>query len=228
MASGNPLWGTERIRGELLKLGLVVSARSIRRYRGRTSRPPSLAWRTFLRNELAGIWAADLLVVQTLTFKTLYVLFFIQHQRRQLVHLNVTAHPTVAWVWQQLLNATPDGRQPRYLIHDRDAVYGVDFDARLGDLGIRGIRTPVLAPKANAVAERMVRTFRRECLDHLIVLNEHQLLRVLSDFVAYYNRDRPHRSLGLRTPEARDRPKSGALRCHPILGGLHHSYEWAA
>jgi transposase InsO family protein len=169
-----------------------------------------------------------LLVVQTLTFKTLYVLFFIQHQRRQLVHLNVTAHPTVAWVWQQLLNATPDGRQPRYLIHDRDGVYGVDFDARLGGLRIQGIRTPVLAPKANAVAERMVRTFRRECLDHLIVLNEDQLLRILSEFVAYYNRDRPHRSLGLGTPEVRDRPKSGVLRCHPILGGLHHSYEWAA
>jgi putative transposase len=229
MASDNPLWGTERIRGELLKLGLIWSARSIRRYRRpRTSRPPSLAWRTFLRNELAGIWAADLLVVQTLTFKTLYVLFFIRHQRRGLVHLNVTPHPTVAWVWQQLLNATPDGRQPRYLIHDGDGVYGLDFDARLGGLGIRGIRTPVLAPKANAVAERMVRTFRRECLDHLIVLNQDQLLTILREFVAYYNRDRPHRSLGLGTPEVRDRRKSGVLRCHSILGGLHHSYEWAA
>src|SRR6266852_3457482 len=135
MAGENPLWGTERIRGELLKLGLVVSARSIRRYRRRQpARPPSLAWRTFLQNEIAGIWAADLLVVQTLTFKTLYVLFFIQHQRRRLVHLNVTTHPTVAWVWQQILNATPDGRQPRQLIHDGDGVYGVDFDARLGGL----------------------------------------------------------------------------------------------
>jgi transposase InsO family protein len=229
MASDNPLWGTERIRGELLKLGLIVSARSIRRYRRpRTSLPPSPAWHSFLRNELAGIWAADLLVVQTLTFKTLYVLFFIQHQRRRLVHLNVTAHPTVAWVWQQLLNATPDGRQPRYLIHDCDGVYGADFDARLGELSIRGIRTPVLAPKANAVAERMVRTFRRECLDHLIVLNEHQLLGILSEFVAYYNRDRPHRSLGLRTPEDRDRCKSGVLSCRSILGVRHHSYEWAA
>jgi transposase InsO family protein len=99
---------------------------------------------------------------------------------------------------------------------------------RLGGLGIHGIRTPVLAPQANAVAERMVRTFRRECLEHLIVLNEDQLLRILSEFVAYYNRDRPHRSLGLGTPEVRDRPKSAVLRCYPILGGLHHSYEWAA
>ncbi len=229
MASENPLWGTERIRGELLKLGLVVSARSIRRYRRpRMARPPSLAWRTFLRNQIAGIWAADLLVVQTLTFKTLYVLFFIAHAGRHLVHFNVTEHPGVAWVWQQLLNATPHGKQPRYLIHDRDGVYGIDFDARVGWLGIRGIRTPVMAPRANAVAERMVGTFRRECLDHLIVLNEPQLRSLLREFIAYYNRDRPHRSLALRTPEVMDRRQAGKLVCRSILGGLHHSYEWAA
>ena len=184
MAGENPLWGTERIRGELLKLGLVVSARSIRRYRRRQPPPPpSLAWRTFLHNEIAGIWAVDLLIVQTPTFKTLYVLFFIEHARRHLVHFNVTKHPAVAWVWQQLLNATPDRKQPRFLVHDRDGVYGVDFDARMRRLGICGIRTPVMAPKANAVAERMVGTFRRECLDHLIVLNELQLRSVLSEFV---------------------------------------------
>lgn len=229
MASDNPLWGTERIRGELLKLGLIVSARSIRRYRRPVpARPPSLVWRTFLRNEITGIWAADLFVVQMLTFKTLYVLFFIEHARRHLVQFNVTKHPTVAWVWQQLLNATPEGRQPRYLVHDRDGVYGVDFDARLRRLGIRGIRTPVMAPKANAVAERMVGTFRRECLDYMIVLNQQQLQSRLSEFVAYYNRDRPHRSLALRTPEVTERATSGALRCRAILGGLHHSYEWAA
>ena len=227
MASENPLCGTERIRGELLKLGIVVSARSIRRYRRRTARPPSLAWRTFLRNQIAGIWAADLLVVQTLTFKTLNVLFFIEHARRHLVHINVTKHPTLAWVWQQLLNATPDGKQPLYLIHDRDGVYVADFDALVGRLGIRGIRTPVRAPRANAVAERMV-AFRRECLDHLIVLDEQQLRSLPSEFVAYYNRDRPHRSLALRTPEVRDHRKSGHLVCRAILGGPHHSYEWAA
>jgi transposase InsO family protein len=229
MARENPLWGTERIRGELLKLGLVVSARSIRRYRrARPARPPSQAWRTFLRNELAGIWAADLFVVQTLTFKTLYVLFFLQHQRRQLVHFNVTAHPTVAWVWQQLLNATPEASQPRHLIHDRDAVYGADFGQRTARLGIRSVRTPIRAPKANAVAERMVETFRRECLDHLIVLNEDQLWATLREFVGYYNRDRPHRSLRLEAPEVGERPKGGTIRRRPILGGLHHAYEWAA
>ncbi len=229
MGVENPLWGTERIRGELLKLGLVVSARSIRRYRRpQTARPPSLAWRTFLRNEIAGIWAADLFVVQTLTFKTLYVLFFIEHARRHLVQFNVTQHPTVAWIWQQLLNATPEGRQPRYLIHDRDGVYGVDFDARLGRLGTRGIRTPVMAPRANAVAERMVETFRRECLDHMIILNQDHLDAILREFINYYNVDRPHRSLWLDTPEVRQRPKVGVFHCRPILGGLHHAYERAA
>ena len=229
MASENPLWGTERIRGELLKLGLAVSARSIRRYRHpHTARPPSQAWRTFLANEIAGIWAADLFVVQTLTFRTLYVLFFVRHERRRLIHFNVTTHPTVAWVWRQLLNATPEGRQPRYLIHDRDAVYGQDFGKRTARLGIRSVRTPIRAPRANAVAERMVETFRRECLDHLIILNEGHLQSVLGEFVAYYNRDRPHRTLRLETPVLKGRVVGKTLACRPILGGLHHSYEWAA
>jgi transposase InsO family protein len=130
--------------------------------------------------------------------------------------------------WQQLLDATPDDKQPRFLIHDRDGVNGADFDARMGRLSILGIRTPVMAPRANAVAERMVGTFRRECLDHLIVLNEQQLRSRLSEFIAYYNRDRPHRSLALRTPDVTDRRQTGKLVCRPILGGLHHSYEWAA
>ena len=229
MASENPLWGTQRIRGELLKLGLVVSARSIRRYRRpRTARPPSQAWRTFLANEIAGIWAADLFVVQSLTFRTLYVLFFVRHERRRLIHFNVTMHPTVAWVWQQLLNATPEGRQPCYLIHDRDAVYGQDFGKRTARLGIRSVRTPIRAPRANAVAERMVGAFRRECLDHLIILNAGHLQSVLGEFVAYYNRDRPHRTLRLQTPVLKERIVGKTLSCRPILGGLHHSHAWAA
>jgi hypothetical protein len=124
MASANPLCGTERIRGELLKLGIVVSSRSIRRYRRRrNSRPPSQSWRTFLANHAQAIWAADLFVVQTLTFQTLYVIFFISHGSRQLVHFEVTANPNAAWVWRQLIEATPWDRKPRYLIHDRDRVW---------------------------------------------------------------------------------------------------------
>ena len=229
MAAENPTWGTQRIRGELMKLGIVASARSIRRYRLRTSsRPPSQTWRTFLANQAHGIWASDLLVVQTIGFRTLYVLFFVSHARRELVYLNVTSSPTAAWVWQQLLNATPWGRQPRHLIHDRDNVYSRNFDSKLADLGVAGIRTPYRAPKANAIAERLVGTLRRECLDHVIVVNESHLVRLLREFAAYYNRDRPHRSLDLHPPRPCSVGSTGPIVSRPILGGLHHVYSRAA
>jgi len=166
MARDNPGWGAERIRGELLELGIAVSTTSVQRYRRRgPARPPDQTWRTFLRNHRPSIWAVDLLTVQTLTFKTLYVLVFLSHARRELVHLNVTANPTAAWVWRQLIAATPWARTPRYLVRDRDAVYGRDFVRRACGLGIETLLTPVRAPRANAVAERLVGTLRRECLD---------------------------------------------------------------
>jgi transposase InsO family protein len=232
MAFENPTWGTQRIRGELLKLGITVSARSIRRYRTRTSnRPPTQTWRTFLGNQAKGIWAADLLVVQTIGFRTLYVLFFVSHARRELISLNVTASPTAAWVWQQLINATPWNRRPIHLIHDRDNAYGKDFDTRLAALGVIGIRTPYRAPKANAIAERLVGTLRRECLDHIIVLNEEHLVRILREFAAYYNLDRPHRTLA-HSPPIRPNVTGpslrGAIVSRPVLGGLHHVYSRAA
>ena len=153
----NRLWGTERIRGELLKLGIVVSNRSIRRYRWRKPRPEgSQAWRTFLRNHIDGIWAADLFVIQTVGYRVLYVILFISHRRRELVHFNVTPSPTVAWVWRQLIEATAWTRLPSHLIHDRDAVYGRDFEIRTRALGIIGVQTPRRAPNANAIAERIV------------------------------------------------------------------------
>jgi putative transposase len=163
MATENPAWGSERIRGELLKLGIAVSKRSVQEYRRRgPARPPNQTWRTFLRNHRPSIWAVDLLTVQTLTFKTLYVLLFVAHGRRELVHWNVTASPTAAWVWRQLIEATPWGQVPRYLIRDRDAVYGGHFVPRARRLGIETLLTPVRAPRANAVAERLVGTLRRE------------------------------------------------------------------
>ena len=164
----------------------------------------------------------------TLTFKTLYVLVFIAHGRRQLVHVNVTAHPTAAWVWRQLIEATPWGHKPRHLLRDRDAVYGRDFRQRARRMGIDSIATPVRAPRANAVVERVIGTLRRECLDHMIVLNEQQLRSVLTEFVAYYNRERPHRTLGLQTPENRSRMAIGPIRSRPVLNGLHYVYERAA
>ena len=144
------------------------------------------------------------------------------------MHVNVTANPTAAWVWQQLIEATPWGHQPRHLLHDRDAVYGRDFRQRAKRIGIDSIATPVRAPQANAIAERVIGTLRRECLDHLIVLDEQHLSSVLGEFVAYYNRERPHRTLGLQTPERRARPTTGPIRSRPVLNGLHHVYERAA
>jgi transposase InsO family protein len=228
MARDNPLWGSERIRGELLKLGVAVSNRSIRRYRWRPPRGPSQTWRTFLRNHAHTTWAADLFTVPTVTFRTLYVLFFITHGRRELVHLAVTAHPTAAWVWRQLVEATARGRRPRHLVRDRDAVYGGGFIGRARGLGIETVLTPVRAPRANAIAERVVRTLRNECLDHLIPLDERHLRTILAEYVAYYNAERPHRSLDLEPPLTRARLTNGSIRARPVLGGLHHVYHRAA
>jgi transposase InsO family protein len=229
MSRENRLWGTERIRGELLKLGVVVSNRSIRRYRWRgPAGSPSQTWRTFLRNHAHHLWAADLFTVPTLTYKTLYVLVFIAHGRRKLVHVNVTANPTAAWVWRQLLGATPWGHKPRHLLRDRDAVYGRDFRQRAQRIGIDAIATPVRSPRANAVVERVIGTLRRECLDHLIVLDEQHLASVLAEFTRFYNQECPHRTLDLQTPEARPRPVTGPIRSRPMLNGLHYAYERAA
>jgi len=229
MSRDNPLWGTVRIRGELLKLAIVVSNRSIRRYRWRgPKRERSQTWRTFLRNQIKGIWAADLFVVQTIGFQSLYVFFFIGHQRRELIQCKVTASPTAAWIWRQLIEATAWGRQPRYLIRDRDNVYGADFGSKLAGIGIEDHQTPYRAPLANSVAERVVRTFRQECPDHVIVLNERHLLTLLTEFLHYYNRDRPHRTLDLQTPVP-SRPKAHrVVVSRAILGGLHHAYGRAA
>jgi transposase InsO family protein len=229
MACDNPRWGSERIRGELLKLGLVVSKRSIQRYRRRgPAHPSNQTWRTFLTNHRHHLRAADLLTVQTLTFKTLSVLAFIAHDRRELVHVNVTANPTAAWVWRQLIEATPWGNKPRHLLHDHDAVYGRDFRPRARRIGIDAIATPIASPRANAVIERFLGTLRRECLDHLLILDEQHLRSVLTEFVRYYNLERPHRTLRLETPVPALRSVEGSVRSRPVLGGLHHIYERVA
>ena len=229
MSHENPLRGTERIRGELLKLGIMVSNRSIRRYRELgPRRPPSQTWRTFLPNHRPQIWATDLFTVPTLTFRTLYVLMFIAHDRRQLVHIHVTAHPTAAWIWRQFIQATPWGTTPKYLIRDRDRAYGPEFAGRACSVGTKTLITRIRAPRANAVAERVIGTLRRECLDHVIVLNEAHLLAILREFVAYYNADRPHRTLSLEPPVPAARAHTDHIRSRAVLGGLHHVYERVA
>ena len=224
----NPTWGTRRIEGELHQLGLTVSRSTIQRYGPRPA--PSPSWRTFLRLHAAEIWACDFFTVQTLTFRTLHVFFVIAHDRRTLTHWNVTRHPTAAWVWQQIREATPWGRHPRYLIRDRDAKFGGDFVPRARAMGIETILTPFRAPQANAIAERVVGTLRRECLDHVIVLNERHLRRLLREYVVFYNAARPHQALE-QTPPGGDRGHSACgtrIVGKPVLGGLHHVYRWAA
>jgi transposase InsO family protein len=231
LSEENRRWGTERIRGELLKLGIVVGNGSIRRSRWRPApRPPSQTWGTFLRNHAHAIWAADLLTVQTLTCRTLSVLCFISHGRRELLRVAVTAHPTAAWVWRQLIEVTPWGRHPDSLVRDRDRVYGGDFVPRAARHGIDTLLTPFRAPQANAIAERVVRTLRNEGLDHALILNERHLRRVLDEYVAYYNTERPHRSLALEPPlpASRSPVSTGVISSRPVLGGLHHAYHRAA
>ena len=180
---------------------------------------------TFLTNHAQAIWAADLLTVHTLTFRTRSVLFFRSHGRRELVHLQVTAHPTAAWVGRQLIEATPWGRQPPSLLRDRDRGYGSDFGSRAEARGIQTRLTSFRAPKANAIAERIVPTLRHEGRDHLLIFDEPHLRRVLTEDVAYDNTDRPHRRVALTPPlPASHRPvPAGAIRSRPVLGGLHHS-----
>ena len=229
MTRENPRWGHMRVLGELRKLGFRVSLQTVRRYRRDVPRDPGQSWRTFLTNHRPQIWAADFFTVQTLTFQTLYVFFFIAHGRRPLVHFNVTGHPHSEWVWRQLVEATPWGEGPRFLLRDRDRSYGRDFVARARRIGIEKVLTPIATPQANAIAERLVGTLRRECLDHLVVMNERHLRRVLREFTAHYNESRPHRSLELTPPSGppggRNPPdRRGRVRSRSVLGGLTHEY----
>jgi len=221
-----------RIVGELQALGYHVSGRTVSRYRRLLrQRPPSQNWRTFLRNHGSEIWAVDLFTVQTLALRTLYAIVFIAHGRRRIVNVKVTEHPTAQWIWRQLIEATPWNTRPQYLLRDHDRSYGKDFIQRAARIGIATIVTPIHAPNANAVAERVIGTLRRECLDHMIVVNERHLMRVLREYVEHYNAKRPHRSLTLDSPDGRPPqpiPLSGRVVSQPVLGGLHQGYEWVA
>lgn len=236
MAEENPLWGQVRIMGELLKLGCVVSPRTVRKYMRRPwIGTPSPRWREFLTQHARDIWACDFLTVRTLTFQTLYVFFLIRHDTREIVHARVTRQPTAVWTGQQIVNACFEREPPRYLIRDRDSIFGNEFGRRMKSLGVREIKTPVRSPKANAVAERFVGTSRRECLDHVFVFNERHLQKLLAEFVDYYNRQRPHRSLDLRppcpdpaTPSTVATGPPHRVVAEPVLGGLHHVYRRAA
>ena len=236
MAAENVLWGQKRIQAELARLGYLVSARTVAKYMRRVRRgPPSPNWRTFLAAHAREIWACDFFCVQTILFRTIYVFFIIHHASREIVHVRTTRHPTSEWTGRQIVEACGwDREPPRFLIHDRDSRYGIAFDLRLKALGIRSVRTPFRSPQANAIAERWVKSVRTESLDHYLILNERHLPRILTEYVTWCNRWRPHRSLGQQPPcpempAVRFSIRNGTgITARPVLGDLHHVYEAAA
>ncbi len=235
MATNNRLWGAERIRGELLKLGLRVCKRTIQKYmRGvRRHQPRGQKWSTFLRNHATRVWACDFLQVIDLFFRPLFAFFMIELKSRKVIHVGVTRSPTDAWVAQHLREATLYGQSPKYLIRDNDSKFGPSFARVARTSGIKILKTPYRAPRANAICERYLRSVRQECLDHLLILQEKQLQRVLNAYVTYFNQARPHQGIGQHIPEPSRSPLSShqadeKVIAHPLMGGLHHDYRWAA
>ena len=240
MARDNPSWGEDRIADELsLKLGIHVSPRTVRKYLT-TERPgggsSDQRWATFVRNHAKAIVACDFLVSITATFQILYVFVAMEIGSRRILHFNVTAHPTAEWTTQQFREILADPHPYRFVVHDRDSIFSSSLDATLKDFGVRPIRTPIRAPKANAYCERLVGTIRRECLDYLIPINDRHLRVILKEFVCHYNRGRPHSALGPGIPEPIQASVPAGVHRHklptgfrvaskPVLGGLHHEYR---
>jgi len=224
MSIDNPLWGAPRIHGELLKLGFDVAQSSVAKYMVKRSGPPSQGWHTFLRNHAPDIAAMDLFVVPTIGFSLLYAFVVVRLDRRDLVWVNVTTKPTAGWVARQLTEAFPWEAAPRYLIRDRDRIYGAVVTRRLRAMGIRDKPTAPASPWQNGFAERLIGSIRRECVDHFIVLGEAHLHRILRNYARYYNVMRTHRSLDKDAPISRPVQRTGIIKSHPVLGGLHHHY----
>jgi transposase InsO family protein len=224
MSIENPLWGAPRIHGELLKLGFEVAQSSVAKYIVKRRVPPSQGWRTFLRNHAPDIAAMDLFVVPTIGFDLLYALVIVRLDRRDLVWINVTTNPTAEWVARQITEAFPWDMAPGYMIRDRDRVYGTVVTRRLRAMGIRDKPIAPASPWQNGFAERLIGSIRRECLDHIIVLGEVHLRRILKSYARYYNETRTHLALDKDAPLSRTVKRAGRILCRPILGGLHHEY----
>jgi transposase InsO family protein len=227
MSRENPLWGAPRIHGELLKLGIDIGETSVNKYMVRRRNPPSQTWRTFLENHIKSTVSIDFFTVPTIRFQVLYVFLVLAHDRRRIVHFNVTAHPTAEWTAQQLREAFPFEEVPKYLLRDRDRIFGVDFTKQVEDLGIEEVLSAPRSPWQRAYIERVIGSIRRECLDHVIVFHEESLYRHVKAFVEYYHQSRTHLSLEKDTPGGRPAqpPGLGRVIALPQVGGLHHRYE---
>jgi len=227
MSLANPLGGAPRIHGELLQLGIPLSQATVAKYRVHTRKPPSQTWRAFLNHHVTQLASTDFFVVPTVTFRVLFVFGVLAHHRRRVIHFNVTAHPTSEWTAQQVAEAFPWDTAPRYLLHDRDSIYGDVFRRRVRGMAIREVLTAPRSPWQNPYVERLIGSLRRECVDHLIVFNESSLRRTLKSYFAYYHGARTHLSLEKDAPETRpvQPPELGSVVELPEVGGLHHRYE---
>jgi transposase InsO family protein len=223
----NPLWGAPRLHGELVKLGIDIGETSVGKYLVRGRRPPSQTWRTFLENHVKTMVSVDLFAVPTIRFQVLYVFLVLAHERRRILDFNVTAHPTTEWTAQQLREAFPFDQVPRYLLRDRDCIFGAEFRKDVKAMGIKEVLSAPRSPWQRAFVERVIGTRRRECLDHVIVFNETSLYRHVKSFLTHYHESRTHLSLAKDTPEPRPpRPlELGTIIAIPQVGGLHHRYE---
>src|SRR5512132_925987 len=227
MSRENPGWGAPRIHGELLKLGIDIGETSVSKYLVRSRKPPSQTWRTFLENHISSLVSVDFFTVPTIRFQVLYVFLVLAHERRRIVHFAVTAHPTAEWTAHQLREAFPWGTSPRYLLRDGDRIFGSDFVEQVKAMGIEQVLSAPRSPWQRAYVERVIGTIRRECLDHVLVINERSLRYHLKAFCTYYHQSRTHLSLLKDTPEPRpvQAPDLGRIVSIPQVGGLHHRYE---
>ena len=227
MWQSNPTWGSPRIVGELRKLGIEVAKSTVEKYRVRPRTPPSPTWKTFLTNHVQDLVSLDFFVVPTVTYHVLFVLVILAHERRRVLHVNVTAHPTATWTTQQVVDAFPWDDVPRYLLRDRDCIYGGSFRQRVRNMGIEEVIIAPRSPWQNPYVERFIGSIRRECLDHIIVLSERHLRRILASYLAYYHGWRTHLALAMDCPDPRpvQSPALGPVTAVPEVGGLHHHYE---
>ena len=228
MVAANPLWRAPRIHGELKMLGIAISERTVSRILRRLRRPPSQTWKTFLHNHLGELVSIDFFTVPTATMRVLFVFIVLEHRRREVLHFNVTEHPTAAWTSQQIIEAFSDRDVPRYLIRDRDGVYGNEVRLRIAALNIKEVLTAPQSPWQNPYAERLIGSIRRDCLNHFVILNARHLKRTLASYFAYYHESRTHLGLDKQCPFPRQVSSVGRITEIPQLGGLHHRYQRVA